>query len=41
MLSGHQNKIKMLHPRLPTPVEKRKGDGAEKENEEPYPIKHR
>jgi len=41
MLFGHQNKIKILHPRLPTPPEKRKGNGEEKENEEPYLIKHR
>ena len=39
MLFGYQNSIKILHPRLPTPPEKRKKDGAEKENEEPYPIK--
>ena len=38
MLTRHHNKIKLLHSRLPTRPEKRRENGAGKENEEPYPI---
>ena len=38
MVSCNQIKNKMLRPRLPTQQEKRKKDGAEKKDEEPYPI---
>ena len=39
MLYCHQNKIKILHPRLPTPSEKYKVNRTEKSKEEPYPNK--